>query len=271
MQFNWDKSFQYDPFQFDGDSEFSFADYNSRYGKDIDALNNKIQNREKFSYNYQDDPLYQMYAEQYTNKGQQAMQDTLGQMAARTGGLASSYAGSAAQQSYNNYMSELAAKIPELQQIAYNMYRDEGNDMYNRLNVLMGLENQDYNRYNDAYNKAYNQYGDRYNKAWNEYNLGYNQAWNQYNTEYNHAMDKYNADYNANKEAYDKSYNEALTAYDIANTNAQKDYDRRYNEALTAYDIANTNAQKDYDRRYNEALTAYDIYNTNAQKDYDRR
>ena len=42
----------------------------------------------------------------------------LGQVAARTGGLASSYAGSAAQQTYDGYMSALADKVPELRQLA---------------------------------------------------------------------------------------------------------------------------------------------------------
>lgn len=77
------------------------------------------------------------------------MEDTLGQVSARTGGLASSYAGSAAQQSYNQYMSALGDKIPELRQLAYQMYRDEGDDMRADLNMQLNKEQMDYGRYQD--------------------------------------------------------------------------------------------------------------------------
>lgn len=138
-------------------------EYVSRYQDQINSLSQEILGRAPFSYDYNNDPNYQQYAESYTKNGQRAMQDTLGQMAARTGGLASSYAGSAAQQSYNNYMSDLAAKIPELYQLAYSMYQDEGDRKMDQLSMLQALENNDYARYNDLlsqYNNDRNfQYG----------------------------------------------------------------------------------------------------------------
>lgn len=138
-------------------------EYVSRYQDQINSLSQEILGRAPFSYDYNNDPNYQQYAESYTKNGQRAMQDTLGQMAARTGGLASSYAGSAAQQTYNNYMSDLAAKIPELYQLAYSMYQDEGDRKMDQLSMLQALENSDYARYNDLlsqYNNDRNfQYG----------------------------------------------------------------------------------------------------------------
>ena len=92
--------------------------YTSRYQSQIDDLTKQILNREAFSYDPEKDPTYQQYKESYTRSGERAMQDTLGQVSARTGGLASSYAGSAAQQTYDNYMGALADKIPELKQLA---------------------------------------------------------------------------------------------------------------------------------------------------------
>lgn len=123
--------------------------YANKYREQIEALKNSIMNRGAFSYNPANDPLYQQYADSYTRGGQRAMQDTLGQMAARTGGLASSYAGSAAQQSYNNYMAGLADKVPELYKLAYSMYSDEGDRQMQQLNMLNNMENQDYSRYQD--------------------------------------------------------------------------------------------------------------------------
>jgi len=123
--------------------------YVSRYQDQIDALTQQILGREAFSYDPETDPTYQQYREQYTRNGQRAMQDTLGQIAARTGGLASSYAGTAAQQTYNNYMAELADKVPELRQLAYSMYLDDLNAKRSDLSMLQGLESTDYGRYAD--------------------------------------------------------------------------------------------------------------------------
>lgn len=135
-----------------GAKDFSYESapaYVNKYQSQIDQLAGQILNREKFSYDPETDPLYQQYADSYTRNGQRAMQDTLGQLSARTGGLASSYAGTASQQTYDNYMAALADKVPELQQLAYSMYRDEGNDQRANLEMLMALEQGDYAKYAD--------------------------------------------------------------------------------------------------------------------------
>lgn len=125
-------------------------EYQSRYDERIQEMLDKIMGRGEFSYDYSTDPLYQQYAESYGRMGQQAMQDTLAQVSARTGGLASSYAGTAAQGAYNNYMQALNDKIPELQKLAYSMWRDQAQDDQAQLGILQGLESQDYGRYRDT-------------------------------------------------------------------------------------------------------------------------
>ena len=136
----------------------------SNYDDSIDDLYDSIANRDAFSYDYTEDPLYQQYADQYTTLGNQAMQDTLGQVSARTGGLASSYAGSASQGAYNSYMQQLANKIPELYQLAYSMYQDEGDRQYQNLEALRGLQSDELSQYNTdrAYN--YGVYSDNWNR-----------------------------------------------------------------------------------------------------------
>ncbi len=135
-----------------GKIEFSYEkapEYLEQYQTLIDEMSKKIMGREPFSYDPETDPSYQQYKEQYTRQGKLAMEDTLGQVSARTGGLASSYAGSAAQQSYNQYMSALGDKIPELRQLAYEMYQDERQDMRSDLNMLLALEQMNYGKYQD--------------------------------------------------------------------------------------------------------------------------
>lgn len=189
--------------------------YTSRYQNQIDDLTRQILNREAFSYDPEKDPTYQQYKESYTRSGERAMQDTLGQVSARTGGLASSYAGSAAQQTYDNYMGALADKIPELKQLAYSMYQDEGNTQRANLEMLVALEQGDYAKYADLlaqYNTDRSfDYGvhrdnisdERYNNEWN-YSVGrdqiadkryedetaYNRETYKDETEYNRALAK---------------------------------------------------------------------------------
>lgn len=123
--------------------------YENKYEDQINDLSESILNRDPFEYDAESDPIYQQYKEQYTRNGNRAMQDTLGQVSSRTGGLASSYATAASQQAYNNYMDALSDTIPELQQLAYSMYQDEGNTMRNNLSLLQSLEQGDYSKYQD--------------------------------------------------------------------------------------------------------------------------
>ncbi len=121
--------------------------YASKYQAQIDDLTKQILGRAAFEYDPEKDPTYQQYKDSYTRSGERAMQDTLGQVSARTGGLASSYAGAAAQQTYDGYMAALADKIPELKQLAYQMYQDEGATQRANLEMLMALEQGDYAKY----------------------------------------------------------------------------------------------------------------------------
>ena len=171
--------------------------YTSRYQNQIDDLTRQILNREAFSYDPEKDPTYQQYKESYTRSGERAMQDTLGQVSARTGGLASSYAGSAAQQTYDNYMGALADKIPELKQLAYSMYQDEGNTQRANLEMLVALEQGDYAKYADLlaqYNTDrsfdYGVHRDNIGDERYEDETAYNRETYKDETEYNRAMAK---------------------------------------------------------------------------------
>lgn len=124
--------------------------YKSRY---TDALKDnlaKVMSERKFAYNANNDKLFSQYKDSYEKSGRAAMQDTMGNAAALTGGYGNSYAVTAGQQAYNRYMSELNDKIPELEQRAYERYRDDEEAAYKRLNMLIGLENADYGRYRDS-------------------------------------------------------------------------------------------------------------------------
>lgn len=203
----------------------SAPEYVSRYQSQIDDLTQEILNREPFQYNYQEDPVYKQYAQSYTRAGQRAMQDVLAQVSARTGGLASSYASTASQQTYDNYMQALADKVPELYQLAYSMYQDEGNQLRANLEMLTALESGDYGRYQDLlaqYNSdrnfSYGQYrdlvgDDRYGLEW-RYGVGRDQIADQRyedETAYNREQDAWNRQQYEDETEYNRALERAQT------------------------------------------------------------
>ncbi len=138
--------------------------YESQWKSQLDGILSKLTNREAFSYDAQSDALYQMYKDQYTQAGKQAMQDTMGQAATLTGGYGNSYAQNVGQQAYNAYLQDLTAKIPELQAQAYEMYQAEGDDLKDQYSLYSNQEAQDYDRYNDDYSKWNQEYQQAYNR-----------------------------------------------------------------------------------------------------------
>lgn len=205
--------------------------YTSQYDSRIDDLLNQILNRDDFSYDASTDPLFQQYQAMYQREGNRAMNDTLASAAANAGGM-NSYAITAAQQANDYYTGQIGDKIPELYQLAYQMYlQDIDNDVQN-LGLLNDMDTTQYNRYRDTmsdwYNDrsfAYNQYRDdvsdsqwlkqfnydslrdnisdqRYDQEW-AYNVGRDQIADQrYNTEW---------EYNTNQDRKNYAYNKAWT------------------------------------------------------------
>ena len=70
--------------------------YKSNWNGTINNLMDKIVNQKDFSYDFNADPLYQQYKDQYTQLGKQAALDTQANAAALTGGFGNSYAATAA-------------------------------------------------------------------------------------------------------------------------------------------------------------------------------
>lgn len=140
--------------------------YQSRWDDELTSLYDQIRNRKKFSYDMGTDPLYQQYREQYQRLGRLAMQDTMGQAAALTGGYGSTYGEQVGQQAYNAYLQNLNDIVPQLQQQAYQRYQDEGTDLYNQYSLVKGREDTDYGRYRDTVSDYYSDLSD----AWSAYN-----------------------------------------------------------------------------------------------------
>lgn len=154
------------------------GDYESKYQDRIDAALDDLSGKKDFSYNYVNDPLYNQYAQVYTQNAHNASADAAAQAAALTGGYGSSYAASVAQQAYQQQIGALNLAIPTLYQLALDTYDSSGDALVTRLDQLsaqeqnaQGLYNQklsDYytqleqlgSAYNSAYQKDYGRYQD---------------------------------------------------------------------------------------------------------------
>ncbi len=124
--------------------------YTSRWDSALSETMDALADRQ-FSYDPATDPVYQSYRRAYTRKGRLAMEDTLGKTTALTGGYGNSYAAAAAQQSYNGYMQALTDKIPELYDLARELYDKETAQLNARYEQYLQREQQDQAAFEDSF------------------------------------------------------------------------------------------------------------------------
>lgn len=185
--------------------------YGATFDQQLEDLYNQIVNREKFSYDLNADALYQQYKDQYTNLGKLAMQDTMGQAAALTGGYGNSYASTAGNQAYQAYLQQLNDVVPELYGMARDQYNQEGQDLLNQYSMLGDMRDTEYGRYQDELNQYWNNVdyltGERdkaYDNGYTDYLNSYQMGVDADKMAYDREQDKLKWDYQKEQDAYDK-------------------------------------------------------------------
>ena len=295
--FNYDKTFEDNGFKYDKtfeDKGFSYDDYqesdlvtqakdalnaqlaqkpgeyNSQWQAQLNDVINKIMNREKFSYDLNGDALYQQYKDKYIQQGKMAMADAIGQASAMTGGYGNSYAQSVGQQQYNAQLQNLNDIVPELYQMAYDKYNQEGQDLYNQYAMLGAQEEQDYGRHRDSVsdwqaerdyltgrydnerNLDYSKYVDDRNFAYGKYADDRNFAYGQYIDDKNYEYGKYVDDRNFNYGQYIDDKNFAYGQYsddrNLAYDKYQQDRNLAYNEHRNAIEDKQWQDSFDYQK-----------------------
>ena len=179
-------------------------EYTPTYDDQINDLYNKIANREKFSYDINGDPLYDIYKDQYIKQGKMAMRDTMGKAAALTGGYGSSYGQQVGQQAYDAYLQDLSAVIPELYGKAYDRYRDEGDDMLNLYGLLGDQRDTEYGRYRDSMTDWERNRDYERQRETEEYNRRTAEEQEEYNRRFKEDQRDYERQLNADKLSYDR-------------------------------------------------------------------
>jgi hypothetical protein len=215
----------------------NYGDFAYSNQSDLDAIMNKILNREEFSYDFNGDALYQQYKDKYIQQGKMAMQDTMGQAAAMTGGYGNSYAATAGNQAYQAHLQNLNDVIPELAQMAYDKYLQEEQRMLNQYSLL-----------SDDRNMEYGMWGDKYNQLVADRDYSANEANNAYAKDYGEWSDNYNRDYNQYWQETNFGYGQERDA------EADRQWQAQFDEAKRQYDQSQAFQREQYE--YQKAQAA---------------
>ncbi len=204
----------------------------------------QFKNRPSFSYDPTQDTLYQNALTQAMKGGQMAMQDTLGQASALTGGYGSSYATSAANQAYNQFIDSAYDSMADYYNMALNAYNAEGQRLLDAYSML-----------SDQQKFAYEQDKDKYDREWQEKRAARADYESDRAFEYQQGRDA------IGDEQWWAQFNEGVRLNDIGNDQWErsfeygKDQDEIHNQQTWAQieeeqeqnDIKNEQWQKGYD------------------------
>lgn len=199
----------YNPGAQTGAASAGAAAYTDPYAERLESALSRLESREPFSYDPASDPVFQSYQDTYRREGERAAQDAIGQAAALTGGQASTAAVAAASQARDYYNSKVGDVVPELYQLAWQMYQSEQNSLLSEIETLAGLSAAAYDRQTDRIAQDYAIYADERDFAYNQYQdvLDREQAAAQdwYDTTYNYDKLSQSAAQSAEKQAYTRA------------------------------------------------------------------
>ena len=254
------------------------GDYQSRYQDQIDRTLNDLNARRAFHYNYAQDPLYQQYAQAYTQNAHNASADAAAQAAALTGGYGSSYAASVAQQAYQQQIGALNQAIPTLYQLALDTYDSGGDALVSRLDQL---NTQEQNA-QGLYQQKLSDYYTRLEQLGNAYNTAYQQDYGQYQ-DYLSRLDTLYGNYSAQEQEAaaqkQQRFNNAVTvlgligdAVQIALSGTTGLGSLAGSLVNTGYNIYANNRAYEADRAdtaWNQQMQEKQVQNAQAQQKYD--
>lgn len=233
------------------------------YSDQVRDMMDTIMGREKFTYDVDKDPLFQQALASAMNSGKTAMQDTIGQASALTGGYGSSYATSAGNQAYNTFIEDAYNNLPQYYQMALEAYQMEGDDLYRQLGMLTDADDREYSRNvtafdatsqhrNQMYNEAYQQFRDAKNDAYNIANLKLsehgqlvNDAYNYFNASADYANTLYEREYNK----WADEVNQAMKWAEMLNSDWWKNTE--FGEGVRQYEQNFAEQQRQYNQNYN--------------------
>lgn len=213
----------------------------------LDSINdtlNKIMNREAFSFDINGDALYNQYKDLYSQQGKMAMMNTMGQAAALTGGYGNSYATTAGNQAYQSSLQQLNEVVPELYQLAYQKYRDEGDALAQQYALLGDMDEREKSREREELSNYYKQLDYLTNEADKLYDREYSQWADKTNLDFGIFTDNRDFNYRVDRDAVaDQQYREQFEHQKDREAIADSQWKENYDHA-TGIDDAQMELQK---------------------------
>lgn len=234
------------------------------YSDQVKDMMAQIQGREKFSYDVDSDPLFQQALSSAMSSGKQAMQDTIGQASALTGGYGSTYATTAGNQAYNAFIEDAYDNLPQYYQMAMEAYQMEGDEMYRQLDMLSSADDKEYNRNITAYDATYQHRNQMYNESYQLFRDSKTDAYNMANLQlsehgqlvsdavnnYNVSSDYANTLYGREYQQWSDSINQAMQYAQMQNNNWWNA--TSYNEGIRQYEKSFDEQQRQYNNNYEQ-------------------
>lgn len=243
--------------------------YQSKYDNLIQDTMNKILNRESFSYDFNADPLYQNYKDQYTKLGKEAAMNAAASVSTLTGGYGNSYAGTAASQANQQYLTQLNEKIPELYNAAMNKYQMETQNLYNQFGMLQTEEGRQYGMHRDDVSDYYSDYGNL--------QQGYSTALQQENFErefaYKQARDEisdsqWQQQFDLGSSQWDKNFNYQQQRDSVSDSHWQQEFDTKNAQWEKEYQLALKKARSGGSGGSSRSGSSYESYTWTGGKPF---
>ena len=244
------------------------APYQSQYGGKIGEILAKIANREPFSYDFNADPIYQQYKDQYVKLGNEASMNAAANVAALTGGFGNSYATTAASQANQQYLTALNNIIPELSSQAYDRYRQEGEDLMNLYGLYGNEEDRAYGQYRDTVgdyqaNRGYYQGAAQNALANDQWQASFAQAQAEYEQAYQQWAQEF-AYQQGRDQVADDQWNQSFAYQQARDQIADSQWNQQFEYQQSRDQVADSQwqqsfnqAQTEYDRAYQQALEQF--------------
>ena len=223
------------------------------YTDQLKDMMSQIQNREKFSYDVDTDPLFQQALASAMNSGKTAMQDTIGQASALTGGYGSTYATTAGNQAYNSFIEDAYNNLPQYYQMAMEAYQMEGEELYRQYGMLVDADATEYNRNVTAYDATYQHRNQIYNEAYTQYRDNKSDAFAMANLEL---------------AEHGQRVSDAATYYTATSQNANTLYERDYTQWADKVSQATQWAQMLNSDWWNQANQDFQSSESQKQRDW---
>ena len=228
------------------------------YTDQIKDLMGQIQNRDDFEYDVDADPLFQQALASAMSSGKTAMQDTIGQASALTGGYGSTYATTAGNQAYNAYIQDAYNNLPEYYQMALEAYQMEGEEMYRQLGMLQEADATEYQRMYDSWSANFA----------NTQNM-YSQEYGQWQDSINNAYNSASLQLNEHGQLYQEAYNTYTAVQNNADTMYAQEYQKWADEVSNAFNLASM-GNSDYwnTTNYNESVRQFNEQLAQRQREH---